>query len=569
MVNFLSRLVERTLGNISTVKPLIAPRFAPGLTMLGDDRLNPQEFDHSNSGELESQDDLVGILSISPQETLSPFTPFNLSTITPHSPDSEETQGVGCGGASCVGGSPDLSKLALLGVGGESKQLFLQESINQGAMPEVGNSHLHSAPDSQGSPGYLLNVVNNTSIASPQLPLVRSPLPPIQPVIQRSPDNTGQMQPQVEAANREQHLDDLPLERRYSNPKNPVSLSLLNGKSLFSATETGFFSPTSEYCTDALEVYRINFDSLRSSETRFLQETGFLGTRRNQCGKPLVSQPIPPDDRSISQINDFGIAASTTPTIQPTPTSESRSKQAFQSVSEPSAAKSVPIRLPLVSLSGLSSKSVVPIQRSLDTASVPTSTQPALNKAWGQDESPTIAQTSVQMSSGSAASQPIEQQSTSKPDFSSRQLSRIGSSFLETAASSIRPALSQGMPSPLLPVSISPMATLSQFKWTSGNHIIRPVAQGDAANTDRVYPPSVPETMVLRPNQAGQPRVEFGYRRGVTITELQQSPTVQVTIGRIDVRGVKPAPPPRSKPTQRGPTLSLNDYLKQRNGGSP
>jgi hypothetical protein len=43
------------------------------------------------------------------------------------------------------------------------------------------------------------------------------------------------------------------LERRYSNTKNPVSLSLLHEKSFFSATETGFFSPTSEYWTDALE----------------------------------------------------------------------------------------------------------------------------------------------------------------------------------------------------------------------------------------------------------------------------------------------------------------------------
>jgi subtilisin len=44
------------------------------------------------------------------------------------------------------------------------------------------------------------------------------------------------------------------LERRYSNPKNPVSSSWLNGKSIFSTTETGFFSPTSEYCTDALGI---------------------------------------------------------------------------------------------------------------------------------------------------------------------------------------------------------------------------------------------------------------------------------------------------------------------------
>jgi hypothetical protein len=46
-------------------------------------------------------------------------------------------------------------------------------------------------------------------------------------------------------------------------------------------------------------------------------------------------------------------------------------------------------------------------------------------------------------------------------------------------------------------------------------------------------------------------------------------PTVQVKIGRIEVRRLNPSSPstPRSRPQPTGPTLSLNDYLKQRNGG--
>jgi hypothetical protein len=36
-----------------------------------------------------------------------------------------------------------------------------------------------------------------------------------------------------------------------------------------------------------LVVHHINFDRLRSPETRFLKETGFLGTRRNLSGQPL------------------------------------------------------------------------------------------------------------------------------------------------------------------------------------------------------------------------------------------------------------------------------------------
>jgi len=46
------------------------------------------------------------------------------------------------------------------------------------------------------------------------------------------------------------------------------------------------------------------------------------------------------------------------------------------------------------------------------------------------------------------------------------------------------------------------------------------------------------------------------------------TPTIHVTIGRIDVRAITPpAPPTRPKPTRSGPTLSLEDYTRQNRGG--
>jgi hypothetical protein len=46
------------------------------------------------------------------------------------------------------------------------------------------------------------------------------------------------------------------------------------------------------------------------------------------------------------------------------------------------------------------------------------------------------------------------------------------------------------------------------------------------------------------------------------------TPTIRVTIGRIDVRAITPpAPPPRPKQARPGPTLSLDDYARQRKGG--
>jgi hypothetical protein len=48
----------------------------------------------------------------------------------------------------------------------------------------------------------------------------------------------------------------------------------------------------------------------------------------------------------------------------------------------------------------------------------------------------------------------------------------------------------------------------------------------------------------------------------------RDEPTIRVTIGRIDVRAIMPAPPARrSAPAQKQTALSLEEYLKRRSGG--
>jgi hypothetical protein len=49
-------------------------------------------------------------------------------------------------------------------------------------------------------------------------------------------------------------------------------------------------------------------------------------------------------------------------------------------------------------------------------------------------------------------------------------------------------------------------------------------------------------------------------------SSTESPPTIQVTIGRVEVRVSNPPPPPRPKSPRRSSTLSLNDYLQQRNG---
>jgi hypothetical protein len=47
------------------------------------------------------------------------------------------------------------------------------------------------------------------------------------------------------------------------------------------------------------------------------------------------------------------------------------------------------------------------------------------------------------------------------------------------------------------------------------------------------------------------------------------APTIRVTIGRVDVRAVAPAPPERRRaPESSRPALTLEDYLRRRGGGS-
>ncbi|MBO1350446.1 MAG: hypothetical protein EBE86_025110 [Hormoscilla sp. GUM202] len=52
---------------------------------------------------------------------------------------------------------------------------------------------------------------------------------------------------------------------------------------------------------------------------------------------------------------------------------------------------------------------------------------------------------------------------------------------------------------------------------------------------------------------------------------VASTPTIEITIGKIEVRGTKPAVKPvqqsRRQPTSPSPRLSLDEYLKQRNGG--
>ena len=74
--------------------------------------------------------------------------------------------------------------------------------------------------------------------------------------------------------------------------------------------------------------------------------------------------------------------------------------------------------------------------------------------------------------------------------------------------------------------------------------------------------------LTVRPHL--RPPIEPGTAHaGRSVNLSEPVPTIQVTIGRIEVRAVaqKTTPSTQAKPVRTGPALSLSDYLQQRRGG--
>ena len=68
-------------------------------------------------------------------------------------------------------------------------------------------------------------------------------------------------------------------------------------------------------------------------------------------------------------------------------------------------------------------------------------------------------------------------------------------------------------------------------------------------------------------SQTGRLETASGSPRKLTNATAESTPTINITIGRVEVRGFKPPePPPLKKSRSKTPRLSLSDYLKQRGG---
>lgn len=98
----------------------------------------------------------------------------------------------------------------------------------------------------------------------------------------------------------------------------------------------------------------------------------------------------------------------------------------------------------------------------------------------------------------------------------------------------------------------------------------RPPLADIASPTPQSVTPRFPrqpavDAPTIKPNVLAVPRFQEATQAAPASSE--ETPTIRVSIGRIEVRAVTPTPP-RRKTVRQAPTMSLDDYLKQYRGRS-
>ncbi|HEU4792604.1 MAG TPA: hypothetical protein VFS96_03005 [Nitrolancea sp.] len=102
---------------------------------------------------------------------------------------------------------------------------------------------------------------------------------------------------------------------------------------------------------------------------------------------------------------------------------------------------------------------------------------------------------------------------------------------------------------------------------------IAPEPSPSLAEIDRYEPEKEPSIAPAAPAVRQQPVFAFEAQQPETDRPLtrrvvpEREPAIQVTIGRIEVRAVIQPPTPRQRPTPPAPKVSLDDYLRARDGG--
>lgn len=137
---------------------------------------------------------------------------------------------------------------------------------------------------------------------------------------------------------------------------------------------------------------------------------------------------------------------------------------------------------------------------------------------------------------------------------------------------------------PVIPTAVPPTEHLHtlvermQERFTETTHreqVIREAATPSASQKtdqpEKKSPPAPvkPARIVVRTEQAatGRSPPRQNGKPLPSETQVTPMPTVQVSIGRIEIRASQASVKPATKPRTADTAMSLDDYLKQRNGG--
>lgn len=132
----------------------------------------------------------------------------------------------------------------------------------------------------------------------------------------------------------------------------------------------------------------------------------------------------------------------------------------------------------------------------------------------------------------------------------------------------IEPRLTPVEPIPGFPIPEKPAQPQLQSGHSSP---LRPLVPADGPLVPLSHPQPLPQAVRPVEPYASTPEPEAIPTRpaprqpaaSIPVDRQAEAPTLQVTIGRVEVRAVTP-PTPSSKPSSPRPVLSLGDYLKQR-----
>ncbi|MBO3457558.1 hypothetical protein [Aetokthonos hydrillicola] len=564
MTDFLTTLAARTLGLTSVLQPVIASMFAPGQMIASDDATTPAAMANSQSEQLAQQGDTEGI-----RQTQLP----DLS----HSP--LVAQG---NHAAAISRLPYSYMNAFTRELSQPVDNTSQEIVSQERQALVKTIIIENSASTNQSSASVINSqspvqLTTTSVTNPVATLPNQINPPLQ-----TDSQTGQTQAAILSTSEiiqtkiNTATPGLPAHEITPTPVKP---------SLNQVVYTSENEPSSQVnsvttATPGLPAHEITPIPVKPSLNQVVYTsenepssqvnsvtTATPGLPAHEITpipvKPSLNQVVyTSENEPSSQVNSVTTATLGLPAheITPTPVKPSLNQVVYTSENEPSSQ----VNSVTTATLGLPAHEITPIP-----------VKPSLNQVvYTSENEPSsqvnnITTATLGLPAHEITPTPVKPSLnqvvyTSENELSS-QVNNVTTATLGLPAHEITPT-------PVEP-KIQPMNTSITKLVITGNiqpHIDSAISR--PLNPQFPIPTVKPVAAVTQSSMysyVDNPGKRFKDSANNESTTVVTTPTINVTIGRIEVRATKPpTTPPPTKTTQKNQSLSLQDYLKQRQGGN-